>query len=392
MGNPFSTFGALPHIPPPAIPVTSSQRPASPSASGQQVCKCMWANCGRIFDSFPALVGHVNVDHLRHGSSLPLSPPSSTLSMSPLVPPVHQAQQQQSLTFGFHNEPSIPCHWSGCGEAVPLAGGAAHTLPQLKDGSALSPLAAHLLQDHLGVPMDILSTWPHPTVQDLLAIMPTQAALAAPTQRSGGNGGRPSRQGKQQHQQRPPEPPLSPASLTPSSPSIAPNGIASSSNSGGDNGGSDAGYVCRWEGCRESFASVDALTQHLDDTHVGSGRAWYECHWEGCTRCGERGFGSRQKVRRHLQSHTGHRPFACKICGQNFSEAATLQQHLRRHTQHSEFFYPSRMSLMIDCCSTEPYVCDFPGCGKAFTVTGALTIHKRTHNGHKPFRCTYCDK
>ncbi|CCM06787.1 uncharacterized protein FIBRA_09087 [Fibroporia radiculosa] len=40
----------------------------------------------------------------------------------------------------------------------------------------------------------------------------------------------------------------------------------------------------------------------------------------------------------------------------------------------------------------QPYVCDFPGCGKAFAITGALTIHKRTHNGHKPFKCTYCDR
>lgn len=41
---------------------------------------------------------------------------------------------------------------------------------------------------------------------------------------------------------------------------------------------------------------------------------------------------------------------------------------------------------------SEPYVCDFPGCGKSFAITGALTIHKRTHNGHKPFKCTYCDR
>jgi len=42
--------------------------------------------------------------------------------------------------------------------------------------------------------------------------------------------------------------------------------------------------------------------------------------------------------------------------------------------------------------AAEPYVCDFPGCGKSFAITGALTIHKRTHNGHKPFKCTYCER
>ncbi|KAG8731182.1 Zinc finger protein ZIC 5 [Ceratobasidium sp. 428] len=47
---------------------------------------------------------------------------------------------------------------------------------------------------------------------------------------------------------------------------------------------------------------------------------------------------------------------------------------MRRHTQE------------------KPYICDFPGCGKAFAITGALTIHKRTHNGDKPFKCKYCDR
>ncbi|KAJ8473048.1 hypothetical protein ONZ51_g8095 [Trametes cubensis] len=47
---------------------------------------------------------------------------------------------------------------------------------------------------------------------------------------------------------------------------------------------------------------------------------------------------------------------------------------MRRHTQE------------------KPYVCDFPGCNKAFAIAGALTIHKRIHNGSKPFKCTYCDR
>ncbi|KAF9245257.1 hypothetical protein BU15DRAFT_85600 [Melanogaster broomeanus] len=138
-------------------------------------------------------------------------------------------------------------------------------------------------------------------------------------------------------------------------------------------------HVCKWQSCTHAFTSCSDLTDHIASVHVGSGKAHYECLWEGCPRNGKNGFSSKQKISRHLQavpsqSHTGHRPFQCDVCHQNFSEAATLQQHTRRHTQE------------------RPYVCDHPGCGKAFAITGALTIHKRTHNGLRPFKCTYCDK
>ncbi|KAJ3921683.1 hypothetical protein F5877DRAFT_35521 [Lentinula edodes] len=133
-------------------------------------------------------------------------------------------------------------------------------------------------------------------------------------------------------------------------------------------------HMCRWNGCGLTFDSCDDLTTHLTQAHVGSGKPHYDCYWGECVRNGQSGFTSKQKICRHLQSHTGHRPFQCNLCHQNFSEAATLQQHMRRHTRE------------------KPYACDHPGCGKSFAITGALTIHKRTHNGYKPFKCTFCDR
>ncbi|KAF8324529.1 uncharacterized protein EI90DRAFT_3074954 [Cantharellus anzutake] len=171
-------------------------------------------------------------------------------------------------------------------------------------------------------------------------------------------------------------------------------------------------HICRWKDCSEAFPSPLLLTEHLTSVHVGSGKNVYECFWGGCDRnnsgsapystsLGDEGGGeggeggkgekkvsgrqggsggsggalsSKQKILRHLQTHTGYRPFRCERCGQCFSEAATLQQHKRRHTNE------------------RPFVCDEPGCGKSFAIAGALTIHKRTHNGHKPFKCTHCGK
>lgn len=62
------------------------------------------------------------------------------------------------------------------------------------------------------------------------------------------------------------------------------------------------------------------------------------------------------------------------------------------HKRVSSIFSPSMSAFSDHSPLIEPYICDFPGCGKAFAITGALTIHKRTHNGHKPFKCTYCDR
>jgi hypothetical protein len=100
---------------------------------------------------------------------------------------------------------------------------------------------------------------------------------------------------------------------------------------------SDA-HPCRWSGCTLSFSSAAFLTEHISTVHVGTGRARYSCLWAGCDRHDDaaRGFTSKQKVLRHIQSHTGHRPFVCDVCGLGFSEAATLGQHVRRHNQTSE--------------------------------------------------------
>ncbi|KAK0566243.1 zinc-finger protein [Tilletia horrida] len=135
-------------------------------------------------------------------------------------------------------------------------------------------------------------------------------------------------------------------------------------------------HVCRWKGCNAQFPNSAELTTHLTEKHVGSGKSEYVCQWEGCERNG-RVFAQRQKLCRHLQSHTGDRPHECHICHKRFTEGTTLTQHIRAaHT------------------TDRPYKCDFPGCNKAFSVAGSLTIHKRTHSGEKPFKCPFagCDK
>lgn len=37
----------------------------------------------------------------------------------------------------------------------------------------------------------------------------------------------------------------------------------------------------------------------------------------------------------------------------------------------------------------KPYVCDFPGCNRAFTQSGQLKTHQRLHTGERPFSCSF---
>lgn len=136
----------------------------------------------------------------------------------------------------------------------------------------------------------------------------------------------------------------------------------------------DGVHSCKWKGCQLRFETSALLMSHLSLAHVGSGKAGYTCEWVGCDRAGGgdgKGFAQRQKVMRHLQTHTGDRPFECGVCGKSFSEAMTLTQHMRVHTNE------------------RPYACTHPGCDKAFALASALTIHVRTHSGDKPFKCPH---
>lgn len=76
------------------------------------------------------------------------------------------------------------------------------------------------------------------------------------------------------------------------------------------------------------------------------------------------------------------------VFGSGYSSTAYAPTYQRKCVEYLVSSTQSIQSLKI----SEPYVCDFPGCTKAFAITGALTIHKRTHSGKKPFKCTYCER
>lgn len=59
------------------------------------------------------------------------------------------------------------------------------------------------------------------------------------------------------------------------------------------------------------------------------------------------------------------------MCGATLSSARALTYHKRTHT------------------GERPFICDYPECAKSFAQSGALTVHKRTHIVGQSLICDY---
>ncbi|KAG0688530.1 hypothetical protein C6P40_000849 [Pichia californica] len=136
-------------------------------------------------------------------------------------------------------------------------------------------------------------------------------------------------------------------------------------------------HICQWVDpetgieCGKYFDLTENLTNHIISDHITSGKSSYTCHWKGCNRS-EKPFSQRQKIIRHMNTHTKYKPFECEICHKKFSLDLMLKQHMRIHT------------------GEKPYKCDL--CGKNFKTSSSLTIHLRIHSGDKPMVCKICGK
>ncbi|ORY41315.1 hypothetical protein BCR33DRAFT_680951 [Rhizoclosmatium globosum] len=89
-------------------------------------------------------------------------------------------------------------------------------------------------------------------------------------------------------------------------------------------------FPCRWTSCDLHFDELDALYDHLSESHVGrkiSNTLTLTCGWGEC----RASYNKRDHLTSHLRSHVPLKPHLCPVCSRGFKRPQDLKKHEKLH-------------------------------------------------------------
>nr|CAD7576708.1 unnamed protein product [Timema californicum] len=163
-------------------------------------------------------------------------------------------------------------------------------------------------------------------------------------------------------------------------------------------------YMC--ELCGKKFVSLENLGVHK---YCHLDRAIMKMKCQFC----ERKFATRQRLKKHVRTHSGERPHLCEVCCRGFSSKSHLERHKLTHTEENRFYcnycnysfiqkgnfklhtYTKACQPSFDKTKNEDYsskpkrrdaflsqVCDCDICGQHFSKKMYLESHLRSHQNN----------
>jgi len=90
---------------------------------------------------------------------------------------------------------------------------------------------------------------------------------------------------------------------------------------------SERPYACPVESCPRRFSRSDELTRHMR-THTG--QKPFQC------RICMRNFSRSDHLTTHIRTHTGEKPFACEVCGRRFARSDERRRHMKIHLREQQ--------------------------------------------------------